>query len=197
MEPAPAIDPPFAPRPEIDRVWITPWVDPVVDRRGHDPRSTYVERFWLGTLGPTATLLLRRVAAGFDEQPGGYHLDLASTARTLGLSYSKGPSSPFAKAFGRCIMFGLAHVRTDGFAIRRRIPEVARRHLVRLPDEVQVDHQRWVGAVASLDSLQRGRLLARAMLDAGDDAELIEPQLMALGVSTGTAAEVSELLRAR
>src|SRR5262245_33165362 len=33
---------------------ITPWIDPVVDRRGHDPRSTYVEQFWLGTLGPAS-----------------------------------------------------------------------------------------------------------------------------------------------
>ena len=35
-------------------VTIAPCVDPVVDRRGHDPRSSYVERFWLGTLGQRA-----------------------------------------------------------------------------------------------------------------------------------------------
>ena len=104
-----------------DRIHITPWIDPVVDRRGHDPRSTYVERFWLGTLGPTATWLLRRVAAGFDDDPAGYDLDLASTAQSIGLSFTRGQSSPFAKAFGRCVMFGLAHVRSDGYAIRRRI----------------------------------------------------------------------------
>jgi hypothetical protein len=28
----------------IDPVRVVPWLDPVVDRRGHDPRSTYVER---------------------------------------------------------------------------------------------------------------------------------------------------------
>jgi hypothetical protein len=28
-------------------VRITPWIDPPDDRRGHDPRSTYVELFWL------------------------------------------------------------------------------------------------------------------------------------------------------
>jgi hypothetical protein len=33
-----------------------PWIDPVVDRRGHDPRSTYVEQFWLGTLGPSGVV---------------------------------------------------------------------------------------------------------------------------------------------
>ena len=29
------------------RVRVSPWDDPVVDRRGHDPRSAYVEQFWL------------------------------------------------------------------------------------------------------------------------------------------------------
>ena len=58
-------------------VHVTPWHDPVVDRRGHDPRSVYVEQFWLGVLGPTATWLLRRLVAGFDHQPDGYELDVA------------------------------------------------------------------------------------------------------------------------
>ena len=181
--------------PFDDHVRISPWLDPVVDRRGHDPRSTYVERFWLGTLGPTATWLLRRLASGLDEQPDGYELDLAPTAQSLGLSYTKGNSSPFAKAFGRCIMFGLAQIRSDGYAIRRRIPEVARRHLIRLPADLQTEHQRWVGAAATLDSLQRGRTLAAAMVDAGDDTEVFETQLVALGLSAPTAAQVIEMMR--
>ena len=41
---------------------IVPWVDPVIDSLGFDPRSTYVETFWLGILGPSTTLLLRRIA---------------------------------------------------------------------------------------------------------------------------------------
>jgi hypothetical protein len=188
--------PPTAWCPGTARVRVVPWLDPVVDRRGHDPRSTYVERFWLGTLGPTATWLLRRLAAGFDDYPGGYDLDLHATAQSIGLSLTRGPSSPFAKAFARCVMFGLAHVRPDGYAVRRRLPEIARRHLIRMPDEIQVEHQRWVGAAVRLDSLQRGRALATAMLQSGDDTELIEPQLVALGLSAPTAAQVSEILRA-
>lgn len=35
-------------------ITVRPWIDPVVDEHGHDPRSRYVERFWLGVLGPTA-----------------------------------------------------------------------------------------------------------------------------------------------
>ena len=42
---------------------IQPWPDPVIDTVGHDPRSAYVETFWLPTLGPTALLLLRHLAS--------------------------------------------------------------------------------------------------------------------------------------
>jgi len=35
---------------------VLPWADPVIDPIGHDPRSRYVELFWLGILGPTATI---------------------------------------------------------------------------------------------------------------------------------------------
>ena len=52
-------------------VRITPWPDPVLDVLGHDPRSWYVETFWLPTLGPTALLLLRHLADRFEEHPEG------------------------------------------------------------------------------------------------------------------------------
>ena len=105
-----SIDPstePIEPEPLPRTVRVAPWIDPVVDRRGHDPRSAYVEQFWLGVLGPTATWLLRRLVAGFDHRPDGYELDVTATARSLGLSVAKGTASPFSKALTRCVMFGL------------------------------------------------------------------------------------------
>jgi hypothetical protein len=33
---------------------IVPWRDEVIDELGHDPRSHYVETFWLPVLGPSA-----------------------------------------------------------------------------------------------------------------------------------------------
>ena len=36
---------------------IRPWADEVIDRVGFDPRSPYVERFWLGVIGPSTTWL--------------------------------------------------------------------------------------------------------------------------------------------
>jgi hypothetical protein len=191
VEPArPATD--VIPLPSCVR--ITPWDDPVVDRRGHDPRSAYVEQFWLSVLGPTATWLLRRLAAGFDDHPDGYDLDVEATARSLGLSVAKGMASPFAKALQRCVMFGVANRLTDSWVVRRRVPSISQRHLLRLPSSLQTEHERWTRTTVRLDVLERAHTLATAMLAAGDDRGVLEPQLVAVGVPPPAAAEACQLV---
>jgi hypothetical protein len=192
-EPSPVADEPIEPLPLS--VQVLPWHDPVVDRRGHDPRSVYVEQFWLGVLGPTATWLMRRLVAGFDQQPDGYVLDVAAAARSLGLSITKGTASPFSKAVTRCVMFGLVQRRSESWLVRRRVPLVSQRHLGRLPDDVQSQHTRWTTTTIHLDALARAHALAAAMLAAGDDRGVLEPQLVAVGVPAPAAAEACELLR--
>ena len=142
---------------------IRPWVDPVVDARGHDPRSLYVERYWLSVIGPTATWIMRRFAECFDVEPDGFVLDLEHTASTMGLSFSKGAGSPFGKALHRCVMFGLAQPIADGFAVRRRLPSVPQRHLKRLPDDLQADHDDWARRTVTVET----RDLERRLIDAG------------------------------
>ena len=142
---------------------IRPWVDPVVDARGHDPRSIYVERYWLSVIGPTATWIMRRFAECFDAEPDGFVLDLEHTASTMGLSYSKGVASPFGKALHRCVMFGLAQPMADGFCVRRRLPWVAQRHLKRLPDDLQAEHDEWARRTVQVDA----RELERRLIEAG------------------------------
>lgn len=190
---APSFTLEFEPLPTVVR--ITPWDDPVVDRRGHDPRSAYVEQFWLSVLGPTATWLLRRLVAGFDRQPDGYELDVTGTARALGLSVTKGMASPFAKALQRCVMFGVAQRLSEAWVVRRRVPSISQRHLLRLPAELQSAHEQWTTTTIRLDALSRAHALAAAMLAAGDDRGLLEPQLVAVGVPAPAAAEACELLR--
>ena len=87
--------------PSPSTIAVRPWVDPVVDDDGFDPRSRYVEVFWLGVLGPTATWLLRRLVAGLERSPEGYDLDLLATAQAMGLGYTSGRTSPFSKALQR------------------------------------------------------------------------------------------------
>jgi hypothetical protein len=147
----------------ITTTTITPWIDPIVDQRGHDPRSDYVERYWLSVIGPTATWIMRRFAVAFDTSPDGFRIDLAHTASTMGLSYAKGHNSPFGKALHRCVMFGLARPSADGFAVRRRVPSVARRHLERLPTDVQAQHDEWARRIVQIDR----RDIERRLVDAG------------------------------
>ncbi len=171
---------------------VRPWVDPVVDDDGFDARSRYVETFWLGVLGPTATWLLRRLIAGLEQSPAGYDLDLDTTARAMGLSFTSGRSSPFSKALERCVMFGLAHPIDGGLAVRRRIPPVSFRHLRRMPDDLQAAHAGWLQPAHDVDEFGRAHRLATAMLDLGDEPSVIEHRLVALGVGDAVAAEVAD-----
>ncbi|MFM7045568.1 MAG: hypothetical protein ACKO27_12535 [Ilumatobacteraceae bacterium] len=167
---------------------VLPWHDPVVDSIGHDVRSAYVELFWLNVLGPTATWALRRLATGLDRYPLGYELDLAETAAALGLSYSAGTSNTFTRALHRCVLFGTTQPVPDGLAVRRRLPPVAERHLARMPPHLRDEHRAWTVRSVHLDDLGRAHALATAMLGAGDDPEVVERQLMAVGVPPAAAA---------
>ncbi len=173
---------------------IRPWIDPLVDDDGHDPRSRYVEQFWLGIIGPTATWIIRRLAARLDHEPDGYELDLTATARAMGLNFAPGRSSPFSKGFQRCVMFGLAHPIPGGFAVRRRVPAISPRHLRRMPADVQSAHFAWTTTRVTLDELTRAHRLATAMFDVGDEPSMIEHQLVALGVGDAVAATAADNL---
>lgn len=127
-----------------DVLAVRPWHDEVIDTLGFDPRSPYVERFWLGVLGPSTTWLLRRLAAGFDLAPDGFDLPLAETARCLGLGDRGGRHSPFLRALNRTVQFGLAlPAGPDQLLVRRRIPPLARRQVERLSPALAEAHDRW------------------------------------------------------
>lgn len=174
---------------------IVPWHDEVVDPIGYDPRSTYVETFWLNVLGPTTTWIVRRMVTGLDEFPGGYELDLDQTAAALGLVFTPGASNPFARSINRSILFGAAQPVAGGLAVRRRLPPVSARHLQRMPPYLRAAHRAWrhSGNAPEADQ-QRARILAQAMLQAGDPGDAIERQLLGLGVPPVTAVSVTNEL---
>ena len=172
---------------------VTPWHDPVVDRRGHDPRSAYVEQFWLGVLGPTATWLLRRLVAGFDHQPDGYELDVAG--------HRPRPRAQRRQGHGVAVHQGAAALRDvrARAAALRRLGSCAGgcRRLAAPPRpaarRVQSAHDAVDATTIHLDALARAHALAAAMLAAGDDRGVLEPQLVAVGVPAPAAAEACEL----
>jgi hypothetical protein len=133
-----------------------------------------VERYWLAVIGPTATWIVRRFADEFDHSPAGFSIDLGHTACSMGLSFHRGGHSPFGKALHRCVMFGVAVPTSEGFAVRRRLPTVARRHLARLPADVRDEHDEWARVTAHLDRRR------------------IEEHLVAAGIPPSTAARAGE-----
>lgn len=165
-----------------DRLHVTAWADPVIDALGLDPRSGYVEQFWLGILGPSTTWLLRRLATGLDAQPAGFDLPLADTARALGLGARGGRHSPFVRSLTRACQFKLAQFcGGEGLAVRRRLPPLTRQQVSRLPAPLQDEHRSWQEAQLRTPDLtqrtRRARGLALSLLELGEDAEAAERQL--------------------
>lgn len=142
---------PRAPQPIVTwispTVAIIPWEDPRLVGLGHDLRGDYVERFWLGVLGPATTLLLRRLARGFTERPTGYRIDLADTAQAMGLGRGIGHSSMIGRTLERACQFGACRIESEAsLAVRTLMPTLTSRQLRRLPDPVQRSHSTWLSA---------------------------------------------------
>ena len=123
---------------------IRPWVDPVVDARGHDPRSIYVERYWLSVIGPDGDVdhapvrrMLRRRARGVRARSRTHRIDdgaVVLEGRRVTVRQGAPP---------------LRDVRPRAADGRRVLPcdagcrSVAQRHLKRLPDDLQAEHDEW------------------------------------------------------
>jgi hypothetical protein len=166
-----------------DTLVIRPWADDVIDSLGFDPRSAYAETFWLGILGPSTTWLLRRLVTGLEESPAGFDLSLGETARALGLGDRGGRHSPFLRAITRTIQFELA--QPEGklvLAVRRKVPPLNRRQLLRLPPALQAAHTKWQEQQLQVprgDELRRrSRLLALSLVELGEDLQATERQLL-------------------
>lgn len=164
------------------QICVEPWPDPVIDQLGHDPRSPYVERFWLGILGPSTLWLLRRLAYEFDDHPEGFALDIDETAKALGVGMRGGRNSPFVRSLERGTHFGVARFHgTTTYLVRRKLPPLSLRQIGRLPETLRAEHADWVTANPRQPSAQerreRARLLALSLLEIGEEREAVEAQL--------------------
>jgi hypothetical protein len=159
---------------------VVAWDDPVIDEVGYDPRAAYVERFWLGILGPSATWLLRLLVDRLDRWPDGYQLDLCECASALGLGHG-GASGAFPRTVKRCCQFGAARfLGPTRLEVRRKLPPLSARQIDRLPPALQRDHTRWVDEPPRPTPQvlsERARQLALSLLQLGEDAAGTERQL--------------------
>lgn len=171
-------------------VIIYPWDDPIIDTTGHDPRSLYVETFWLPTLGPTALLLLRHLATIFERNASPHEFVVGELSTHLGLGSRDGTYSPIMRSFERLVQFtlgchGFRRGGPEEFAIRRNVPTVNNRHLHRLPEQLQQIHKVWLEAETADSMLEvarrRSRRMAAVLLAQGETVDDIEHALGAAG----------------
>jgi len=154
----------------------------VIDRHGFDPRSSYVEMFWLCILGPTSTWLIRRLVAGLDDRPLGYAVDVHDLASSLGLGYQGGRHAPIARSLARLVTFEVARPMGEEFQVRRKLPPLARRQILRLPPTLTAAHDVWTverrRTPADLAEQRRARAFALSLLAVDEDVEGAERQLL-------------------
>lgn len=126
---------------DADTVLVEPWV-PGAAGGGHDPRSAYVELFWLPTLGPSTTLLLRYLARALEGSPSGFVMDTQEAARSLGIGHRDGPRSPIRRSLERAQAFGMCRpIRPGVLAARTRLPDLSPRQVSRLPRSLATRHE--------------------------------------------------------
>ena len=147
------------PELELGHLRVVEWpvVEPCPD--DHDPRSTYVELFWLGTLGPTAVWLMRHLVrrleeTGSESEDGpGVWIEIEDTARAIGLASGRQRSAAFARTIDRLVRFNMATtVDAHTLAVRRQLPSISRRQVERLPRSLQAAHEKWASTGRRKDS---------------------------------------------
>jgi hypothetical protein len=132
-----------APTFPTEQINVIAWPDDVIDTVGHDARAHYVERYWLGILGPSTTFLLRQIADQLEVQPNGFVLDYREAANRIGIQLG-GKHSAFMRSMGRLVQFELAQLHAPTvLAVRRRVPTLSRRHIARLDDHLRQQHDAW------------------------------------------------------
>ncbi len=166
--------------------------DPRHDYRYHDPRSVYVERFWMSVLGPSAILFLRLIirelaATTTDDQS--VVLEVSEISRRLGLGYKGGKNSALMRTIERCCTFGMANrIDTGVLDVRTAIPPMPDHLHNRLTKALREEIVMWSRThdCHEIDDGQ-ARSLARDILDMGHGLHESAERLMMLNVGLETS----------
>lgn len=170
-------------------VHVEPWPDPLLEHHGFEVRHPYVEEFWLAILGPTATWLMRRLAAHLDGHPEGGPVDLQALAAGIGVGHRNGRHAPFLRTLERCARFGLVQATPQGLRVRRHLPPLTQSQVARLPEDLRQRHVAVVDrasapapapAVSSpepAERVERARGAALALIERGLAPHVAEREL--------------------
>lgn len=101
------------------KLWFTPvdHPDPRVRNVGFDLTDSYVEQCWASVIGPSSTLLLRRLPTLWvSEVPA--VMGASDLSQSMGLGAGVGERSRFVNTLDRIVRFGLAKPAADGAGLR-------------------------------------------------------------------------------
>lgn len=99
---------------------------------GHGWLSPYLEVCWLPLIGPSAVVMVRRLAAGLQHH-NPLDVDAADLAQDLGLRRSTSRHAPVSRTLDRLTYFGILHkTGTDQWAMPATAPDVPERLALRL-----------------------------------------------------------------
>lgn len=131
-------------------VVAVPHRSPEVHRAGFDLTAEYVERCWTASIGCTAVLLLRRLAAEFADADV-VEVDVADLAASLGLRPDTGRRTTLRHVMDRLVRFGFAAWVGDELHVFTTVPPLSASVLARRPQRVRDDHHLLLGV--HLDAL--------------------------------------------
>jgi hypothetical protein len=129
--------------------------DPRIQRVGFDLDNPYVEQCWSAVIGPSSTLLLRRITAmWFERVPA--QIGASELAQSLGLGAGVTERSRFVNTLNRIVNYRLARPAPEGAGLEvfRQVSPLTPRQLDRVPQWTRDTHNRLLGAhIERIDDL--------------------------------------------
>ena len=126
-----------------------------VRRVGFDLSDPYVEQCWSAVVGPSSTLLLRRIRTlWLDRTPA--HVGASELSQSLGLGVGVGEQSRFVNTLNRLVHYRLASPAPDGAGLEvfQQVSPLTSRQLERVPQWTRDTHERLLDThLAQFDDL--------------------------------------------
>lgn len=133
--------------------------DARVQRIGFDLTDRYVEQCWSAVVGPSSTLLLRRLPVLWVTRVPA-EIGASDLSRSLGLGVGVGERSRLTNTLNRVVQYGLARPAANGSGldVYRQVAPLSPRQLARVPEWTSDTHERLFGEhLEQIDDLARHR----------------------------------------
>ncbi len=122
--------------------------DARVQRVGFDLADPYVEQCWSAVVGPSSTLLLRRMPVLWASHQAPAEVEASELSRSLGLGVGVGERSRLMSTMNRLVQYRLARPTSEGAGLDvfRQVSPLTPRQLERVPQWTRDTHERLFSA---------------------------------------------------